>query len=112
MGQHIPDLNVASTEGGCVQGDRVVAVFENLLPDSEELRRRMAEKVGAKGIDAYSLLFQIGRDCVGALQFLPDDEDVVHDTSRTQGEPINETAIRPETGKSGDSSFIDACRNT
>src|SRR5512141_1906571 len=41
------------------KGNRVVAVFENLLPDSEELRRRVAEKVGAKGVDAYSLLFQI-----------------------------------------------------
>lgn len=75
------------------RGERVVAVFENLLPDSEELRRRVAEKVGARGIDAYSLLFQIGRDCVGALQFLPGDDDAVYDTSGIQGEPINESAI-------------------
>src|SRR6478736_1632159 len=54
------------------KGERVVAVFENLLPDSEVLRRRVAERVGAKGIDAYNLLSQIGRDCVGALQFVPD----------------------------------------
>jgi serine/threonine-protein kinase HipA len=74
------------------KGERVVAVFENLLPDSEELRRRVAEKVGAKGIDAYSLLFQIGRDCVGALQFLPDD-DAVYDTSGIQGQPVDEAAI-------------------
>lgn len=75
------------------RGERVVAVFENLLPDSEELRRRVAGKVGAKGIDAYSLLFQIGRDCVGALQFLPDDDDGVYDASGIQGEPLNESAI-------------------
>lgn len=75
------------------KGDRVVAVFENLLPDSEELRRRVAEKVGAKGIDAYSLLFQIGRDCVGALQFLPDDDDAVYDTSGIHGEPVDDAAI-------------------
>lgn len=75
------------------KGDRVVAVFENLLPDSEELRRRVAEKVGAKGVDAYSLLFQIGRDCVGALQFLPDDDDAVYDTSGIKGELIDDEGI-------------------
>ena len=75
------------------KGDRVVAVFENLLPDSEELRRRVAEKVGAKGIDAYSLLFQIGRDCVGALQFLPENDDAVYDTSGIHGEPVDDGAI-------------------
>src|SRR5258706_14389163 len=42
------------------RGDRVVAVCENLLPDSAIVRRRVAEKVGAKGTDAYSLLAQIG----------------------------------------------------
>jgi serine/threonine-protein kinase HipA len=70
-----------------------VAVFENLLPDSEELRRRVAEKVGAKGVDAYSLLFQIGRDCVGALQFLPDDDDAVYETSGIKGELIDDEGI-------------------
>ena len=58
------------------RGAPVQAVFENLLPDSEHLRRAVAEKVGAQGTDAYSLLSQIGRDCVGALQFGPDGEEV------------------------------------
>src|SRR5512133_995553 len=75
------------------KGERVVAVFENLLPDSEDLRQRVAAKVGAKGIDAYSLLFQIGRDCAGALQFLPDDDDAVYDTSGIKGEPIDDEGI-------------------
>jgi serine/threonine-protein kinase HipA len=57
------------------KGAAVTAVFENLLPDSEALRRRVSEKVEAKGTDAYSLLSRIGRDCVGALQFLPEDEE-------------------------------------
>jgi len=38
------------------RGDNVTAVFDNLLPDSDALRRRVAEKVGAAGTDAYSLL--------------------------------------------------------
>jgi len=52
-------------------GAPVMAVFDNLLPDSDLIRRRVAERVGAEGVDAFSLLSQIGRDCVGALQFLP-----------------------------------------
>lgn len=52
-------------------GDPVVAVFENLLPDTDEIRRRVAERSHAGGADAYNLLAAIGRDCVGALQFLP-----------------------------------------
>jgi serine/threonine-protein kinase HipA len=71
----------------------VVAVFENLLPDSDVLRRRVAEKVGAEGIDAYSLLSQIGRDCVGALQFIPDDEDAIYENHAINGENVNEADI-------------------
>jgi serine/threonine-protein kinase HipA len=56
-------------------GDPVIAVFDNLLPDNEQIRRRLAERVRAGGYDAYSLLAAVGRDCVGALQFLPDGAD-------------------------------------
>lgn len=55
-------------------GAQVLAVFDNLLPDNDRIRRRVAERVGAEGDDAYSLLAAIGRDCVGALQFLPEGE--------------------------------------
>jgi serine/threonine-protein kinase HipA len=56
-------------------GAPVVAVFDNLLPDSDDIRRRLAERSQAGGADAYNLLAAIGRDCVGALQFLPDGID-------------------------------------
>lgn len=55
------------------RGEAVVAVFDNLLPDNPNIRRIVAERTGAGGTDAFSLLEQIGRDCVGAMQFLPDD---------------------------------------
>lgn len=55
-------------------GVPVSAVFDNLLPDAASIRQRVAEKVGAAGTDSYSLLSSIGRDCVGALQFLPEGE--------------------------------------
>lgn len=56
-------------------GTPVLNVFDNLLPDSDAIRRRVAERVGASGTDAYSLLTALGHDCVGALQFLPDGTD-------------------------------------
>lgn len=56
-------------------GDPVIAVLDNLLPDKEDVRRAVAARRHADGIDPYSLLAAIGRDCVGALQFLPAGED-------------------------------------
>lgn len=77
-------------------GAAVAAVFENLLPDSDALRKRVAERVGATGTDAYSLLASIGRDCVGALQFLPDvlsPDDIAHSSGKIEGEPVDEEKI-------------------
>lgn len=53
-------------------GGAVISFFDNLLPDSVAVLKSIAERVGANGIDAYSLLSAIGRDCVGALQFIPE----------------------------------------
>jgi serine/threonine-protein kinase HipA len=74
------------------RGEAVIAVFENLLPDSEALRRRVAEKVGASGTDAYSMLASIGRDCVGALRFIAGDDDVKADDD-ISGEVVDDEAI-------------------
>jgi len=74
------------------KGPAVAAFFENLLPDSETLRRRVSEKVGAEGMDAYSLLSRIGRDCVGALQFLPEDEELQGSTE-IQGRVASDSEI-------------------
>lgn len=75
------------------RGEPVAAVFENLLPDSDGLRRRVAEKVGARGTDAYSLLAAIGRDCVGALQFIAGDGEAIDTTAAIAGETVDEAAI-------------------
>ncbi len=75
------------------RGAPVAAVFENLLPDSDALRRRVAERVGAEGTDAYSLLAAIGRDCIGALQFLGEDAPPPGDATDLKGEVLDEAAI-------------------
>ncbi|AYJ87420.1 type II toxin-antitoxin system HipA family toxin [Sphingomonas paeninsulae] len=73
-------------------GAPVVAVFDNLLPDSRAIRARVAERVGAQGTDAFSLLSEIGRDCIGALQFMPDgiEPDA---TGPVHGTPVNDGEI-------------------
>ncbi len=74
------------------RGEPVVAVFDNLLPDNPNIRRIVAERTGAGGTDAYSLLEQIGRDCVGAMQFLPDDVQA-DARMEVRGEPVTEEEI-------------------
>ena len=49
----------------------VRAWFENLLPDSKDIRERMARRYRAGSPDAFDLLSEAGRDCAGALQILP-----------------------------------------
>lgn len=73
-------------------GAPVLAVFDNLLPDSDAIRRRVAERMHAQGTDAYSLLAAVGRDCVGALQFLPDDE-VPDAAGAVAGKPVSNDDI-------------------
>jgi len=53
-------------------GPRVEAFFDNLLPDSMDIRKRLSHQFGT-GIRAIDLLESIGRDCVGAIQMLPVD---------------------------------------
>ena len=74
------------------RGEPVVAVFDNLLPDNPIVRRLVAEKTGAQGTDAYSLLEQIGRDCAGAMQFLPDGMGV-NAFQPIEGEPVSDEEI-------------------
>lgn len=54
------------------QGKIVRTYFENLLPDSWEIRQRIASRYQVDPVSAFELLEQIGRDCVGGLQILPD----------------------------------------
>jgi serine/threonine-protein kinase HipA len=79
------------------RGDAVIAVFDNLLPDSEAIRRRLAERVHADGSDAYSLLAKVGRDCVGALQFLPDGVEP-GPAGTVEGRPVGADYIARKIG--------------
>lgn len=93
-------------------GGQVTNVFDNLLPDNQDIRARLAAKVGAQGADAYSLLEALGRDCVGALQFLPEDA-AAPTASAVDGEPLSDEGVeqilrnlaRAPLGVEGDAAF-------
>lgn len=73
-------------------GDPVLAVFDNLLPDNDVIRSRISQQVHTRGIDAFSLLSVVGRDCVGALQFLPDGIDPDAPGS-VKGKPLDDSEV-------------------
>jgi serine/threonine-protein kinase HipA len=77
---------------GAQAGDHVHAVFENLLPDLPDLRRRIAERNSAQSDLPHDLLAAIGRDCVGAMQFLPPGADP-GDPFAIEGQPQSEAEI-------------------
>lgn len=79
-------------EGGMHRGPKVTAYFENLLPDSQVIRRRIRELVGARSTMAFDLLAEIGRDCVGAAQLLPVDV-VPGDLQRIDATPLSEADV-------------------
>jgi len=58
------------------KGMTVINFLENLLPENDIVKQQVAARVGADGTDAFSLLEKIGRDCVGAIQFVPQNEDL------------------------------------
>ena len=54
-------------------GEVVENFFENLLPDSQPIRSRIQTRFGARSNRCFDLLWHVGRDCVGALQLIPED---------------------------------------
>lgn len=55
------------------RGEVIENYFDNLLPDSVDIRRRLQAKFGCRTPETFDLLTAIGRDCVGAVQLLPPD---------------------------------------
>lgn len=77
------------------RGDLVESFFENLLPDSVDIRRRIQARFGAASTSAFDLLFEVGRDCVGAVQLLPPDKPS-ENVRKIDGEPLDEEGVADE----------------
>ena len=74
------------------RGDKVSAYFENLLPDSKDIRNRLARRFNTGSTRAFDLLAEIGRDCVGALEILPEGATSAG-TSPLESEPLSEAQV-------------------
>jgi serine/threonine-protein kinase HipA len=75
-----------------LRGPAVAHYFEGLLPDSDAIRRRMATRFRTGSTDAFALLAAVGRDCVGALQLLPEGQ-APEGIDQVDGLVVDEAAI-------------------
>jgi serine/threonine-protein kinase HipA len=69
-----PSLSLPITGDFALKGDHVRNFFDNLLPDSEAIRLRIATRFKTESAEAIDLLRAIGRDCDGAVRLLGEDE--------------------------------------
>ncbi|EFE2749700.1 type II toxin-antitoxin system HipA family toxin [Escherichia coli] len=60
-----------------ITSDAVFNFFDNLLPDSPIVRDRIVKRYHAKSRQPFDLLSEIGRDSVGAVTLIPEDETVM-----------------------------------
>ncbi|MFV0662089.1 type II toxin-antitoxin system HipA family toxin [Denitromonas sp.] len=72
-------------------GEVVRNFFENLLPDNTVIRQRIARQFGTT-TEAFGLLAEIGRDCVGALQLLPEGQ-TPDETAAVRAEPLSDAQV-------------------
>src|SRR4051812_16276349 len=54
------------------RGSVVVNFFDNLLPDADAIRSRIRSQFATRSTETFDLLAAVGRECVGAIQLLPE----------------------------------------
>ena len=86
-------LSLPLTQGTAPFTDeRVENYFDNLLPDSLDIRKRVAMRFGAKSLKPFDLIEKIGRDCVGAVQLMPSGS-APPDVHHIGAKPLSENDI-------------------
>ena len=73
-------------------GDEANAYFDGLLPDDQAVREKIASRESADSAGTFDLLAVIGRDCVGALRFIPEGSDPGN-PSRMSHRPLTNAEI-------------------
>lgn len=74
------------------RGPLVEAYFDNLLPDSTDIRRRVQSRFGTASTSAFDLLAEVGRDCIGAVQLLPPDH-APENLQQIEGAALSEEGV-------------------
>lgn len=64
-------LSLPMTSDAEITSDAVGYYFDNLLPDTQGIRDRIQTRFSTRSASTFDLLEAIGRDCVGAVQLLP-----------------------------------------
>lgn len=82
-------------------GDNVNNYFDGLLPDDHVVRGRIAQREHADSTGAFDLLSVIGRDCVGALRFIPEGFDS-GDATQMSYRPVSDDEIARRIASLGD----------
>lgn len=79
-------------------GDIVYNWFDNLLPNNDVIRRRLRDRFAADTIQAFDLLAETGRDCVGAVQLIPSAKEPVSvrqiEAQPVSGDEIEQLLVR------------------
>jgi serine/threonine-protein kinase HipA len=85
-------LSLPITSALEIRGPVVANYFDNLLPDNDKIRERIARRYKTKSIDVFELLQAVGRDCVGAVQLLPEGTEP-QGWDRITSEPLSEHQV-------------------
>ena len=75
-----------------LRGDEVEQWFANLLPDNDAILRRLQRRFALRSTSAFDLLAAVGRDCAGAVQLLPPEEEP-SGLDRIDATPLSDEAI-------------------
>ena len=75
-----------------LKGQLVASYFDNLLPDSVDIRKRLAAKHKTASAEAFDMLLTLGRDCVGAVQLLPEGQ-APDGFDRIEGQPLSDEDV-------------------
>ncbi|MES9848610.1 MAG: HipA N-terminal domain-containing protein, partial [Candidatus Thiodiazotropha sp.] len=73
-------------------GDEANAYFDGLLPDDQTVRDKIASREDADSAGTFDLLAAIGRDCAGALRFVPEGSDP-GDPAKMTHRPVTDEEI-------------------
>ncbi|MBU2851077.1 type II toxin-antitoxin system HipA family toxin [Acidithiobacillus ferrivorans] len=73
-------------------GMTVSSFFDGLLPDDSTVRDKIASREHAESAGTFDLLAAIGRDCVGALRFIPEEMDP-GDSTKMIYRPVSDEEI-------------------
>jgi len=85
-------LSLPITANREIRGPVVDHYFDNLLPDNADIRRRIRDRFHLRSAEAFDLLAEIGRDCVGAVQLLQPGEEA-KDWQRIDANPLTRADV-------------------